>query len=227
MEGFSHTPQLVSWLSRGFVLFWLVHILGILCFAYIIARRFIPLLRAERDFRFDHPILRLRNVLKYWFGQWKHPRYKSAGILHILIFAGFIVLALRAFTVLIVGVSYDFVMPGLSGGLGRVYESVTDYAATMVFLCMIFAMVRRIAFRPARYEVPTKFGKGHKADAIFLLSLIAVLMLADSLFEATRTVALIQTQNAAARASLSLPWLMQVGFVHASAATVGALCFSG
>lgn len=227
MEGLSHTPQLVSWLSRGFVLFWLVHTLGILGFAYIIARRFIPLTRAERDFRFDHPILRLRNVLKYWFGQWKHPRYKSAGILHILIFAGFIVLALRAFTVLIIGVSYGFVMPGLSGGLGRVYENVTDYAATMVFLCMIFAIVRRIAFRPARYEVPTKFGKAHKADAIFLLSLIAVLMLADSLFEATRTVALIQTQNAASRASLSLPWLMQVGFVHASAATVGALSFSG
>ena len=227
MEGLSHTPQLVSWLSRGFVLFWFLHILGILCFAYIVARRLTPLVRAERDLRFDHPILRLRNVLKYWLGQWKHPRYKTAGVLHILIFAGFIVLALRAFTVLIVGVSYDFVMPGLSGAVGHVYEKITDYAATMVFLCMIFAIVRRIVFKPTRYEVPTRFGKAHRADAIFLLSLIALLMLADSVFEATRTVALIQTQDAESRAFLSLPWILQISLARVTAAAVGALCFAG
>ena len=194
MQGLSATPQLVSWLSQGSVLFWLVHVLGVLCFAYIVARRLVPLVRAERDLRFDHPLQRFHNVLKYWFGQWKHPRYKAAGSLHILIFAGFVVLALRAFTVLIVGVSYGFVMPGLSGVAGRLYETVTDYAATIVFLCMIVAIVRRLVFKPARYEVPRRFGNSHKMDAIFLLSLIAVLMLADSLFEATRAAALVQSQ---------------------------------
>jgi hypothetical protein len=191
MQSLSATPQLVSWLSQGIVLFWLVHVLGVLCFAYIIARRMVPLMRAERDLRFDHPLQRFHNLLKYWFGQWKHPRYKAAGILHTLIFAGFIVLALRAFTVLIVGIDYGFVMPGLSGTAGRLYESVTDYAATIVFLCMIVAIVRRVVFKPARYEVPARFGKSHKADAIFLLSLIAALMFADSLFEATRAAALL------------------------------------
>ena len=227
MEALSHSPQLVAWLSQGFFLFWLVHALGIGCFAYIIARRLIPLTRAESDPRFDHPLLRFRNVLKYWFGQWKHPRYKTAGLLHILIFAGFLVLALRAFSVLIIGVSYDFVMPGLSGRVGRAYESVTDYAATGVFLCMIFAILRRLVFKPARYEVPPKFGKAHKADAIFLLSLIAVLMLADSLFEATRAAASIQAQNAESRALLSLPWMLQMLLVQASAVAVAKLCFAG
>ena len=47
-------------------------------------------------------------------------------------------------------------------------------------------------FNPARYDVPAKFGKAHKTDAIFLLSLIALLMLADSLFEATRASAVAQ-----------------------------------
>jgi Fe-S oxidoreductase len=227
MESLSHTPQLVSALSRGFLLFWCLHVLGVLCFAYIVYRRLIPLTRAQRDFRFDHPLFRLKNVLKYWFGQWKHPRYKTAGILHILIFAGFIILVLRAFTVLIIGVKYDFVMPGLSGGVGRLYELATDYAATIVFLCMFFAIVRRTVFKPARYEVPAKFGKAHKADAIFLLALIAVLMLADSLFEATRAAAFLQTQNAGSRAYLSLPWLLQAFLVQASSASIAAFCFAG
>lgn len=227
MQSLSATPQLVSWLSKGIVLFWLLHVLGVLCFAYIVARRMIPLMRAERDLRFDHPLRRFTNVLKYWFGQWKHPRYKAAGILHILIFAGFVVLALRAFTVLIVGVSYNFVIPGFSGVAGPLYETVTDYAATIVFVCMIIAIVRRSVFKPARYEVPARFGKPHKADAIFLLSLIAALMFADSLFEATRAAAILQSQEAESRAYLSLPWLLQIFLVQASAATIGAFCFAG
>lgn len=226
MNGLSHTPELVAWLSQGFEMFWFVHILGAICFAYIVARRLVPLMRAERDPRFDHPLLRLRNVLKYWLGQWKHPRYKTAGTLHILIFAGFLLLALRAFTVLIVGVSYDFVMPGLSGKTGHVYELLTDYAATVVFLCMIFAIVRRVVFQPARYQVPARFGKPHKADAIFLLSLIALLMVADSLFEATRAAAVLHTQKAEWRAYLSLPWLLQVLMVQVPGTVIGAFSFA-
>src|SRR5271166_7005310 len=92
--------QMGSWLVRGRLLFLIIQILGVACFSYIVARRLIPLLRAQRDLRFDQPVARLGKVLKFWLGQWKHPRYKTAGIVHILIFAGFILLAARAFTVL-------------------------------------------------------------------------------------------------------------------------------
>src|SRR5579862_6398741 len=104
MDNNQTVSQLADWLAPGRVLFLLLHLLGVVCFAYIVARRIVPLVHAERDLRFDHPLARARNVVKYWFGQWKHPRYKLAGILHILIFGGFILLAIRAFTVLIVGV---------------------------------------------------------------------------------------------------------------------------
>src|SRR5579862_7798780 len=228
MEGVPFSPQLMSWLDQGHALFICIHVLGVAAFGYIVARRLIPLLRAQRDLRFDHPIARLGNVFKYWLGQWKHPRYKTAGILHISIFAGFLLLALRAFTVLIVGVSYDFVIPGLSGKAGHLYEVTTDYAATVVFLCMIIAIVRRAVFKPARYEVPAKFGKAHKADAIFLLALIAVLMLADSLFEASKAAATVQLHQAAEiGAFLSIPWLFGVALLSASPAVLGALCFTG
>lgn len=201
-----NSPQdVVNWPVPGRELFLAPHVLGLACFAYIVWKRLVPLFRAQRDPRFDQPLVRVGRVFKFWLGQWKHPRYRFAGTLHILIFAGFILLALRAFSVLIVGVSQNFVMPGLSGRTGEIYDLVTDYAATVVFLCMVVAAGRRLIFKPARYAVLAKYGKGHTADAIFLLGLIALLMVADSLFAASRSAGhLKQGQPAEALAALSL-----------------------
>jgi Fe-S oxidoreductase len=226
VEGTQFVPQVTSWLVGGRTLFLVIHILGIACFSYIVARRLVPLLRAERDLRFDRPAARLGRFFKFWLGQWKHPRYKSAGSLHILIFAGFILLAMRTFTVLIVGISENFVMPGLSGRAGHVYDLGTDYAATVVFLCMVIAIIRRLVFKPGRYEVPARYGKAHKTDAIFLLALIAILMVADSLFAAAKTAGQLQQgQPVEALAVLSLPWMLRVALTSVSLPTLGSLYF--
>jgi Fe-S oxidoreductase len=218
--------QLTSWLVTGRTLFLLIHLLGIALFSYIVAQRLVPLIRGERDFRFDHPWVRLERVLKYWLGQWKQPRYRAAGTLHIFIFAGFLVLAIRAFSVLIVGVSQNFVMPGLSGRVGHIYDIITDCAATVVFLCMAVAIVRRLVFKPARYAVPTRYGKSHTADAIFLLSLIALLMLADSLFAAVKGAAQpLLGEPVEALAAFSLPWILRNALASAPLATLGRLYF--
>ena len=208
--GFTSPEEATYWLISGRVLFAAIHILGLACFAYIVAKRLVPLLNGEHDFRFDRPILRLKKVLRYWLGQWKHPRYRGAGILHILIFSGFLVLAIRAFTVLVAGASESFTLQTAAGGAKRFYDIVTDYAATIVFLCMVVAAIRRIVFKPARYEVPARYGKSHKADAVFLLGLIALLMVADSLYEASKAAYLMQ-QRAFVEfpAVLSLPWVMK------------------
>jgi Fe-S oxidoreductase len=213
-------------LVTGRILFLTIHLLGVVCFSYIVAKRLVPLVRAERDFRFDQPWVRLGRVLKFWLGQWKHPRYKLAGTLHIFIFAGFIVLAIRAFSVLIAGVSENFVMPGLSGRAGPIYDTITDYAATIVFLCMVIAVIRRLVFKPARYAVPARYGKAHTADAIFLLSLIAILMVADSLFAAAKAAAQSQPgQSIEALAAFSLPWILQKALASTSLPTLGRLYF--
>ncbi|HZW92476.1 MAG TPA: (Fe-S)-binding protein [Candidatus Eremiobacteraceae bacterium] len=226
MGGTQSAAQLTSWLIPGQTLFLTIHLLGVVGFSYIVARRLVPLVRANRDFRFDQPWARLERVLKFWLGQWKHPRYRAAGILHIVIFAGFLVLAMRAFTTLIVGVSPNFVMPGLGGRAGPVYDIITDYAATVVFFCMGIAIVRRLVFKPARYEVPPRFGKAHTADAIFLLSLIAILMVADSLFAAARAAGQAQSGQAVeALAAFSLPWVLQKALVATSLPVLGSVYF--
>jgi Fe-S oxidoreductase len=227
MENIQSLAQMTSWLATGQILFLLIHLLGVGCFAYIVAKRLVPLIRGERDFRFDQPLVRLGRVLKFWLGQWKHPRYRTAGIIHIFIFAGFIVLAIRAFSVLIVGVSENFVMPGLSGRAGPIYDIITDYAATIVFLCMVIALIRRLVFKPARYAVPARYGKAHTADAIFLLSLIAILMVADSLFAAAKAAAQSQPdQSVATLAAFSLPWILQKALLSTALSTLGKLYFS-
>ena len=189
------------------VLTLLIQIVGLACFAYIVYKRVVPMVHAERDFRLDRPWLRIQTVVKFWLGQWKHSRYRLAGTLHLLIFAGFLILATRAFYLLLFGLSGDFTAPGT---IGQMYDVVADYAATIVFLTVAFAAVRRVVFKPARYAVPERYGKGHPVDAIFLLGLIALLMCSESLFEATR--AAIQLQQGAEAESLpflSLGWLLK------------------
>ena len=223
----SQFTQAHDWLIMSRSLFLTIHVVGILCFAYIVAKRLLPLVRAERDFRFDRPLTRAGRVLKFWFGQWKHPRYRFAGALHILIFAGFILLVVRTFAVLIVGWHQNFVMPGLPGPVRHLYNMVTDYAATIVFLCMVVAAVRRLVFKPGRYAVPAKYGKGHTADAIFLLGLIAVLMLADSVYAASGAVGEVsQGRPAETLAILSLPWLLQQVLSSSSFATISVVSFA-
>jgi len=216
MEALQSPAQATYWFISGRLLFILLNVLGLACFAYIVTKRLTPLGRGERDLRFDRPLLRLERVLQFWLAQWKHPRYRFAGTIHILIFAGFLILATRAFSLLVLGISESFVLPDSSAGIGRFYEMFADYAATAVFACMIVAAVRRIVFKPARYEVPARYGKAHKVDAIFLLGLIAFLMLSESVFEASKAASLARQGQAEFLAVFSLAWVLQSALSTAS-----------
>ena len=92
-------------IATGRGLFFLIDLLGLAVFSYIVAKRILPLTRAQRDSRFDRPLVRLGKVLKFWLGQWKQPRYFLAGLLHIILFAGFMVLLVHSFSLVIVGFS--------------------------------------------------------------------------------------------------------------------------
>jgi Fe-S oxidoreductase len=223
VDSLQSPAQATYWLIRGQVLFLIIHALGLACFAYVVSKRLIPLFRAERDNRFDRPLVRLGRVLQFWFGQWKHPRYRTAGIVHILIFAGFIVLAIHTFALLGIGVVAGAELPS-SSGVGLAYALITNYAATIVFLCMIFAAVRRLVFKPGRYAVPARYGRAHTADAIFLLALIAVLMFAESVFEASK-VAFVEGHGHSVEslAVASLPWVLNRAFISLSPQTIWGL----
>ena len=99
--------------SKAFFLFiptWLfsliIPIAGIAIFTYIMATRLAPLVKAAPDKRFNRYPERLYRVLKIWLAQWRQPRYRTAGILHILIFFGFLALSIRSTSLVIIGL-YD------------------------------------------------------------------------------------------------------------------------
>lgn len=140
-------------------------------------------MKAAPDKRFDRIPQRLFNVLKIWLGQYRQPRYRTAGIVHIVIFAGFLVLSIRSCSLVIIGLSPDFVMPGFSGVVGMIYNLLKDYAATGVLVACGIAAWRRAVVKPKRYAVPAKYGKDHTAEALFVLGLISTLMISESLFE--------------------------------------------
>src|SRR3974390_548578 len=121
------------------------------------------------------------------------------------------------------GLSADFMA---AGAVGRMYDAVADYAATIVFLAVSAAAIRRVVFQPARYAVPERYGKGHPVDAIFLLALIALLMFSESLFEASR--AAIQVQQGGVPEFLpilSLPWFLKGTLISSSLTTLWSLHF--
>jgi Fe-S oxidoreductase len=212
-QGFDSIAGATYWLISGSALFLVLHLLGLACFAYIAARRLAPLRSAQRDFRFDRPLARLGTVLRFWLGQWRHPRYRFAGVLHVLIFAGFVILASRAFSLLALGISDRFAVTEA----GSLYGVVRNYASTMVFCCMGIAIVRRLFFPPPRYL-------HRSADAIFLLVLIAALMAADGLFEGSGAAFHAQQGTSVELgAPLSLSWVLASVFASASPATLRTL----
>ncbi|MBF0301618.1 MAG: (Fe-S)-binding protein [Desulfamplus sp.] len=188
----------------------LIPVVGVALFTYIMARRIAPLVRAAPDNRFNNIPERIKNLLIIWLAQWRQPRYMVAGVLHIVIFAGFLILSIRSTSLVIIGISDGFVLPGFGGVIGDIYNVLKDYAATAVLVACIIAAVRRGVVRPARYDVPAKYGKDHTAEAVFVLGVISTLMISESLFEATELAAEMQhTGHAEFLAPLSLVWIFR------------------
>ena len=160
-----------------------IPLMGIGIFTYIILRRILPLRNAAPDPRFHRVSERIAGVFKYWLGQFRHPRYLFPGIMHILLFSGFLILSIRSLTLIFIGIFDGFVLPGFGGGLGFAYGMLKDIATSYVLVAVVVLMIRRGIFKPARYAVPPRYGKEHTLEAILVLCLITGLVVCDMVFE--------------------------------------------
>jgi Fe-S oxidoreductase len=170
----------------------IIPLIGITLFTYIMVRRLKPLFLASPDPRLDRITDRIMNMVKYAIFQYRQPRYMLAGVLHIVVFAGFVILSLRSITLVILGFSEGFVLPGLGGAAAHIYGVLKDFAGTFVLIAVLIAMIRRGLFTPERYLVPPRYGKGHTWEAVFVLLLIAGLMTCDMFFDGSQAAARIQ-----------------------------------
>ncbi|MBI5523151.1 MAG: (Fe-S)-binding protein [Desulfarculus sp.] len=201
---------------------------GLGLFAFILGRRLAPLRLAQADLRPGSWGQRLAGLLKYWLAQYKQPRYPLAGLLHILLFLGFLVLSLRTLTLIFIGFWDGFTLPGLAGQAGHVYALLKDYTATLVLVVAVVAAVRRGVFKPARYAVPPQHGQDHTGEALLVLGFIATLMLSEALFEASLQAALTQAGQAGQPpAPGSLAWLLTLALGNAPRDTLQGLHLGG
>ena len=100
------------------IIYILIPLIGIGSFVYILFRRLTPLLKAAPDDRFNRFPERVRSVVKIWLAQWRHPRYMLAGVVHIALFGGFLILGARSTQLVFVGFVDGFQLPGFSGSVG-------------------------------------------------------------------------------------------------------------
>jgi Fe-S oxidoreductase len=150
-------------------------------FAFTMNSRFQLLRGMAPDVRFDNLGERLWLMLKYGFGQFKQPRYLGAGIMHIVLFAGFLALSLRSLTLIGRGFNADFHLPLLTGSVGFGYDVIKDYAVLIVLAVCITAIIRRAVFKPARYSHGP--AGGHEAEAYLILGLVSALMVTDMVYD--------------------------------------------
>ncbi|MDQ1238813.1 MAG: hypothetical protein QG577_998 [Thermodesulfobacteriota bacterium] len=158
-----------------------VLVVAVASFSYIMYRRLDLLRKLMPDPRSSEVGKRLKLALIYGFLQFRQPRYLGAGTLHILLFAGFVILSLRSLTLIGLGFSSSFHLPFLAGRAGFAYEIIKDYTVLVVLGVCIVAMVRRAVFRPARYEHPG--AQGHEYEAFIILGLVSALMVTDMIFD--------------------------------------------
>jgi Fe-S oxidoreductase len=172
----------IYWNVSGELLFTAIPLMALCLFGWTIFRRMLPLRSAMPDPRFNRLGERCVVLLRYWLLQWKHPRYRLAGLLHIVIFLGFLVLSFRSLSLILMGIFPTLDLSGAFGRLAAGYEGVKDYAATAVFAAVVIAAVRRTVFRPARYAARPGDTRNHTAEALTVLGLIALLMVSESVF---------------------------------------------
>jgi Fe-S oxidoreductase len=114
---------------------------------------------------------RLFNTFNFAFLQTKLMRQKLAGILHLSIYWGFLVLLLAVLESFIEGF-----VPGFSFSfLGKFYSFITltqDVFGALVFFVVIFSLLRRYIATPKRLQVESS----SRLDAVFILILIMLVM---------------------------------------------------
>jgi hypothetical protein len=145
-------------------------------FGILAARKLAIVASLQPDKRWDHAGARLRSVLVNGFMQSRMVRREwRPGLMHAVIFLGFMSLILRKLQLIAIGYDESVVFPGLAGGLFAAFKDCVELA---VLGACGYALYRRFVLKPARLE--------RNREAILILSLIIGIMITDLAFDAFR-----------------------------------------
>ncbi|MGB9499193.1 MAG: (Fe-S)-binding protein [Dissulfuribacterales bacterium] len=186
----------------GYILARFIVVFALSVFLYIMYRRYLLLRCGQSDPRFSSLGKRFLGLFIYGILQKKQPRYLWAGVLHIIIFWGFIILGLHSIDLVVQGLWPGFVLPFMKGSFGTFYNRFKDFFELIVLFACIAAILRRALKKPERYK------GSHQFEAYLVLCLIGFIMITDMLFEGSGLLLLHSEgswQPAAQSAMLILP----------------------
>ena len=125
-----------------------------IAFAFTLSRRLRPLWALRREDRLDRPGARLALLLRFGLGQRRllDREELGAGLLHVALFAAFLVVALQTVTLFGLGFAPAFHLPLLAPGspLGRGYGFVKDVFVLLALVGAAGFLWRRLVTRPDR-----------------------------------------------------------------------------
>lgn len=156
----------------GTVVFGLVVAVSLALFVYSASRRW-QLLTAggASDPRWDRPLERLRGVLELGIFQRTMFRDVYAGLYHILIFGGFVVLGLRTAALVFEGLFPAAALPFLPPPAWQAYLLVKDLVVVATLAGVVLALGRRHLLKKERLDA--------SFDADLILFLIGFLMVTE------------------------------------------------
>jgi len=153
------------------IAFIIVFILAVIYFAYSCFQRFKLVLRGRPDNRFNAIGRRFWNMLFYAFGQ-RRVVSKPFGINHFVLFWAFMILLISNTEFLLNGLAPDVIsFSRLPGSAYFTLACIFDIVSVLALLCVIAAIIRRLAFPPPHIEARSR-------DAFIILSLVGGLMIA-------------------------------------------------
>ena len=172
-----HPATQSYWGIPGYAFAWAIVVSALCLFSYVLSKRYLLLRSAQSDPRFSQIGRRLTHLITYGLIQKRQPRYLWAGLIHIIIFWGFIILALRSVDLISQGLNLPFLLPLMERQFGSFYNVLKDMFELIVLITCQLAILRRAIGKAERYEGSRQF------EAYFVLCLIAFLMVTDMFYE--------------------------------------------
>jgi Fe-S oxidoreductase len=152
-------------------------LVGLAAFAYTAFNRLGLLLSAQgKEKRLDRIPERIKTTIEYAFGQVRLLlRERKWGLMHAVIFWGFLVVGLRTITLFGRGFSPTFHLPLLGGWLGDIYRLIRDITQLLVIVGVVVLLFRRIVIKPKRLTL--------SIEGNAILVAIGILMITDFLIK--------------------------------------------
>jgi Fe-S oxidoreductase len=199
----------------------LLLVAGLAPFAWNLSRRLRPLHALRPAARADRPAERLAGLLRLGLGQRRllDREERLPGLLHVLVFAAFAVLALRTVTLFGLGFSEGFELPGLSPGspAGRAYLAAKDLVVLAALVGAAGFLWRRLVTRPARLTL--------SLEGTLVLGLIVALMLTELAFDGAARLRAGELGWSASAPVGSLAAAAMAGLPRGAVGAIGAAAF--